>query len=328
MNSGSSTFFTQNGNTFLGNLAADPGSGANGQYYYNTALNVIKMYSNGSFQVIFQGASTFPIPITSGGTGQTIAINAFNALSPLTTPGDTIYGTLAGGATRLPKGATGGVYVMGATFPFWAAFLGIGSGGIGTTTAIGGFNNLSPMTGVGDIIYGTLSGGATRLAKGTTGQVLTAGATFPYWDNAPSGSTPKSELWFKDSLGYGSSGTKIMKFFATIKSIGSGLTWNVDATNGDSVTVNQNCIVSVDFSQDPVTPSSMGISLNSNQLSTNISGIGSTSMMGFLSSSGVNFAASISRTFGCTAGDVIRAHTDGTAANSFVRFSVVQITSN
>lgn len=50
------------------------------------------------------------------------------------------------------------------------------------------FNNLSPMTTGGDIIYGGASGAGTRLANGSSGQVLTsAGTTLaPTWSAVPS----------------------------------------------------------------------------------------------------------------------------------------------
>ena len=78
--------------------------------------------------------STLPIstvPISSGGTGQTTATAAFDALAPTTTQGDTIYfnGT---DNVRLAKGTAGQALVMnsGATAPEW------GSAGITTGKAI------------------------------------------------------------------------------------------------------------------------------------------------------------------------------------------------
>lgn len=51
------------------------------------------------------------------------------------------------------------------------------------------FNNLSPMTTGGDIIYGGASGAATRLPNGSSGQVLTSGGgtAAPSWTPANSG---------------------------------------------------------------------------------------------------------------------------------------------
>lgn len=68
------------------------------------------------------------VPIASGGTGQTTATAAFDALAPTTTQGDLIYhnGT---DNVRLPKGTASQVLTMnaGATAPEWAA----GGGGSG-----------------------------------------------------------------------------------------------------------------------------------------------------------------------------------------------------
>ena len=64
----------------------------------------------------------------------------------------------------------------------------IGQGGTGQTTANAGFNALSPMTTVGDIIYGGVSGAATRLGIGTTGYVLTVSGGNPVWAAATAGS--------------------------------------------------------------------------------------------------------------------------------------------
>jgi hypothetical protein len=78
--------------------------------------------------------STLPIstvPISSGGTGQTTATAAFDALAPTTTQGDTIYynGT---DNVRLAKGTAGQALVMnsGATAPEW------GTAGISTGKSI------------------------------------------------------------------------------------------------------------------------------------------------------------------------------------------------
>ena len=43
----------------------------------------------------------------------------------------------------------------------------------------------NPMTTAGDIIYGGTSGTPTRLAKGTNGQILKMGATYPAWGDPP-----------------------------------------------------------------------------------------------------------------------------------------------
>jgi len=60
-------------------------------------------------------------PIANGGTGQTSASAGFNALSPMTTAGDFIYGGTSGAGTRLAAGSQGTYLEMGAgNVPAWA----------------------------------------------------------------------------------------------------------------------------------------------------------------------------------------------------------------
>ena len=81
--------------------------------------------------VVPAGSLTGTVAIANGGTGQTTATAAFDALAPTTTAGDTIYfnGT---DNVRLPKGTAGQALVMnsGATAPEW------GTAGISTGKSI------------------------------------------------------------------------------------------------------------------------------------------------------------------------------------------------
>ncbi len=131
---------------------------------------------------------TGTLPIGGGGTGQTTATTAFNALSPLTTAGDVLYGAASGAGTRLAAGSATTLLHSGTT-PSWSAVsltaditgtLGIGSGGTGQTTKAPAFDALSPLTTAGDVLYGGASGTGTRLAAGGSTTVLHSGTT-PSW---------------------------------------------------------------------------------------------------------------------------------------------------
>ena len=63
---------------------------------------------------------TGTLPINHGGTGQITAAAAFNALSPMTTAGDLIYGGVAGAGTRLGIGSSGNVLTVTGGNPVWA----------------------------------------------------------------------------------------------------------------------------------------------------------------------------------------------------------------
>jgi hypothetical protein len=104
---------------------------------------------------------TGALPLINGGTGIAAASAnaAFNALSPMTTGGDVIYGGAAGVGTRLANGSSGQVLTSsgGTSAPTWA------------TPASGA------LTTKGDLV--TFSTVTTTLPVGFPGQVLTADPT-------------------------------------------------------------------------------------------------------------------------------------------------------
>ena len=153
---------------------------------------------------------TGTVAIGNGGTGQTTASAAFNALSPITTAGDLILGNGTNSATRLGIGANGYVLTSNGTTASWAAassssgtvtsvaatvpsFLSITGSPITTSgtlaisysgTALpianGGTNTTATPT-AGGVTYGTGTAQAYS-AAGTIGQVLTSnGASAPSW---------------------------------------------------------------------------------------------------------------------------------------------------
>lgn len=74
--------------------------------------------SNGQFTLSYSGTA---LPIANGGTSGTTKTTAFDALQPMTTGGDIIYGGASGTGTRLANGSTGQVLASGGgtNAPFW-----------------------------------------------------------------------------------------------------------------------------------------------------------------------------------------------------------------
>jgi len=107
------------------------------------------------------------LAIGSGGTGQTTAGAAFNALSPITTTGDLILGNGTNSATRLAIGANGYVLTSNGTTASWAA----SSGGVTTFSA--GTTGLTPSTATSGAV--TLAG-TLAIANGGTGQTSASAA--------------------------------------------------------------------------------------------------------------------------------------------------------
>jgi hypothetical protein len=102
---------------------------------------------------------TGTVAIANGGTGQTTASAAFNALSPITTTGDLIIGNGSGTATRLGIGANTYVLTSNGTTATWAAATG------GVSQIIAGTNvTISPTGGTGAVTINATSGGGGGLS--------------------------------------------------------------------------------------------------------------------------------------------------------------------
>jgi len=119
---------------------------------------------------------TGTVAIANGGTGQTTASAAFNALSPITTTGDLILGNGTNSATRLPIGLNGYLLSSNGTTASWQP---APAGGVTTFSA--GTTGLTPNTATGGAITlaGTLAvaNGGTGLTAGTSGGILAYTAT-------------------------------------------------------------------------------------------------------------------------------------------------------
>lgn len=113
------------------------------------------------------------LAVAGGGTGQTTAAAAFNALSPVTTTGDLILGNGTNSATRLAIGTNNYVLTSNGTTASWAAAAG-GGASISNDTATS--TNVYPLfaaatSGTPTIIY---TGDAKYLYKPSTGELTSS----------------------------------------------------------------------------------------------------------------------------------------------------------
>ena len=74
--------------------------------------------TSGTLAIAYSGTA---LPIANGGTGQTTATAAFNALSPITTAGDLILGNGANSATRLAIGTDGQILSSNGSTAAWGS---------------------------------------------------------------------------------------------------------------------------------------------------------------------------------------------------------------
>jgi hypothetical protein len=152
-----------NGTAFNGSADITIAADANTLTGTTLASNVISS-SLTSVGTITTGVwSGTAIAIAKGGTGATTKAAAFDALSPMTTSGDIIYGGTSGAGTRLGVGTNGQVLTLASGVPSWASPTGITAlAAIGSTPNVNG---------------GTISGSTFNLqpADATNGGILTAG---------------------------------------------------------------------------------------------------------------------------------------------------------
>jgi hypothetical protein len=141
--------------------------------FAGTNLNAIDYFSviNADSLVL-----TNDLPIAQGGTGQSTASAAFNALSPITTTGDLILGNGTNSATRLAIGANGYLLTSNGTTASWAA-----APAAGVTSFAGGTTGLTPASATTGAITlaGTLAttNGGTGLTSFTANGITYASST-------------------------------------------------------------------------------------------------------------------------------------------------------
>lgn len=135
---------------------------------------------------------TGTLPILNGGTGETTASAAFNALNPMTTTGDIIYEASPTTAARLGIGSTGQVLTVAGGIPSWATptpgtTFSAGTTGFtpntatsgavtlaGTLVAANGGTGFASYT-VGDILFASTTTALSKLAGVATGNALISG---------------------------------------------------------------------------------------------------------------------------------------------------------
>lgn len=126
---------------------------------------------------------TYELPVADGTSGQVLSTNASGVLSwvtkgagSVTSVAATVPAFLSIAGSPVTTTGTLAISLSGTALP-------IANGGTSGTTKAGAFDALSPMTTGGDVIYGGASGTGTRLANGTSGQVLTSagGTSAPTW---------------------------------------------------------------------------------------------------------------------------------------------------
>jgi hypothetical protein len=113
--------------------------------------------------------------------------------------------------------------------------------------------------------------------------------------------------------GYGSTNTMIRRFTTVVTNQGSDITYADSATLGATFTINTNGVYAVSFNDSYGSAEHVGISKNSTQLTTQFFSITLADKVAAMTTAGTNLASNCGVTLYLVAGDVIRAHTTGSA---------------
>lgn len=136
-----------------------------------------------------------------------------------------------------------------------------------------------------------------------------------------------SEVRVNTANGYGSTNTKIRRFTNVVTNIGSDVTYADSAANGGSFTINKEGVYSVSYSDQGNTSGVMGLSLNSATLTTNIQSCAASSILA-AAQMNTNLGNCVAWTGFLSIGDVVRAHTDGTASGTnpnLAQFTIARV---
>lgn len=178
------------------------------------------------------------------------------------------------------------------------------------------------------------SGSGALSAKANGSSILSTGATASFVVSIPitglSATTttaipltqagiitnPDSTIRVDTANGFGSTNTKIRRFTNVRQAVGSDITFSDSATLGSYFTVNSAGTYSFSYSENFSAAAAMGLSLNSTQLTTDVTTITDTDRLAIETSDTAGRSISCSWSGYLNAGDVIRAHTQGQAATT------------
>jgi hypothetical protein len=209
-----------------------------------------------------------------------------------------------------------------------------GGGGVITTadssgnlSLLSGATTVVAVTSTGVAVTGTLSAtGAVTLttalpvlqggtgvttSTGTGSVVLSASPTF-----TGNVTTPLSYVRLNTANGYGSTNNKIRRFTNIVNNVGTDITYADSATLGGTFTINTNGVYSVNYCDQTVGISELGLSIDSTQLTTQINAVTITNVLAITNNPGANRAGSVSATFYAAATSIVRAHTNGDATGA------------
>jgi len=140
------------------------------------------------------------------------------------------------------------------------------------------------------------------------------------------GATLDSIVRLHTANGHGSSSTKIRRFSTSVTDTGSDITYADSATLGATFTINADGVYAISYTDTFNGVSSLGVSLNSAQLTTNVSAITAADRLVLNTCAASDHAVTVATTINLSNTDVIRAHTDGGTTGATAAYATFTIT--
>ena len=142
--------------------------------------------------------------------------------------------------------------------------------------------------------------------------------------------TLRSEIYVHDGNGYGSTNTKIRRWSTTALSVGKAITYTDSSTLGGAFTINEDGFYSIFHGDSASTTVELGLSKNSNQLTTNLDSISSDHFLAIAFVTNNSQAGNCAVAVPLEKGDVIRAHhggicTGGAGVSTGIRITKINI---
>jgi len=146
----------------------------------------------------------------------------------------------------------------------------------------------------------------------------------------PQFSESDSSVRVDTANGYGSTASNKIRRFSNVRdNIGTDIEYVDDSANGARFVVKSSGIYHISYSDNATSVTSMGISKNASSLTTGIASLSSSEILaiGVASDSGSGRTDNVAWQGYLTAGDIVRPHTDGTAAgfNATVNFTISKV---
>ena len=149
--------------------------------------------------------------------------------------------------------------------------------------------------------------------------------------NVVNNSVGDHEVTVHTGNGHGSTNTKIRRFTTTLVNTGTAITYADSATLGATFTINETGIYAIHYSDgNDAGNATIGLSVNSTQLTTEIGSIAVADRLSFANSAASSVGAkTVSITKRFAAGDVIRAHSGagvpGATETNHYKFTIVKV---